>query len=169
MNRRAFGKVLFGMLGYFGLGVAAKAETSKPSKGFRVLKDGEEVGGGHPLVRLLSRPNQISAQEFLIHLTLDMEEHGVAMVWMVPSLMGLPYELYRLNPRHAVPQPAVPQFPNGYYRFHFYGDLHYYTCIPADCIISIRDTTIGDALTKQLAPKFGEGLVIVIDPAPEEV
>lgn len=47
----------------------------------------------------------------------QMDLTGMALTWMVPNKLGIPYELYVIPTAIAIPQPAInPDYPDGYYR-----------------------------------------------------
>ena len=102
----------------------------------------------YALVDLLSKPN---AQDGFGKLMYRWGQQriltGMALTWMVPNALGVPYELYCLPTATAIPQPAAnPMYPNGYYQIqpiYPYGPFSTYSSpassvgaqIPAEWII----------------------------------
>lgn len=72
----------------------------------------------HPLVRLLEKPNkQDSFGQWIGRCSQQLDLTGSALTWMVPNVLGQPYELYCIPTAIAVPQPSINlDFPEGYYR-----------------------------------------------------
>ena len=84
-------------------------------------KDPPENGRPLPpyeLVRLLEQPNNDDGfGEVMYQWSQQMDLTGMALTWMVPNKLGIPYELYSIPTAIAIPQPAInPDYPDGYYR-----------------------------------------------------
>lgn len=114
---------------------------SDPPEGGREVKP-------YGLVDLLSKPN---AQDGFGKLMYRWGQQkiltGMALTWMVPNALGVPYELYCIPTATAIPQPtANPMYPNGYYQIqpiYPYGPFSTYSSpassvgaqIPAEWIV----------------------------------
>lgn len=91
--------------------------------GKRPITPNDPPEGGRPLrpyalVELLENPNNDdSFGELMFWWTQQMDLTGMALTWMVPNKLGIPYELYCIPTAIAIPQPAInPDYPDGYYR-----------------------------------------------------
>jgi phage portal protein BeeE len=72
----------------------------------------------YDLVELLEKPNvEDSFGDLMYRWLQQMSLTGSALTWMVPNVLGAPYELYSIPTALAIPQPVVnPDYPDGYYR-----------------------------------------------------
>lgn len=70
------------------------------------------------LQRVLDTPNNDdSFGDLMYRWNQQMDLTGTALTWMVPNVLGQPYELYPIPTATAIPQPAInPDYPDGYYR-----------------------------------------------------
>lgn len=76
------------------------------------------VGMGHPLAKLLERPNKEDTfGDLMYKWNQQMDLTGSGLTWMVPNKLGTPVELYPIPTALAVPQSTTtPEYPDGYYR-----------------------------------------------------
>lgn len=99
-----------------------KKDWSVP-EGKRPITPKDPQEGGRPLppyalVDLLQNPNNDDSWgELMFGWCQQMDLTGMALTWMVPNKLGIPYELYVIPTSIAIPQPAInPDYPDGYYR-----------------------------------------------------
>ena len=72
----------------------------------------------HPLIRLLSKPNDDdSFGDLMSNWNMQMDLTGSALTWVVPNALGEPFQLFSIPTAVAIPIPTTsPQYPNGAYR-----------------------------------------------------
>lgn len=72
----------------------------------------------YDLVELLEKPNNDQSfgnimEEYALQINLT----GTSFNWVVPNVLGTPFEMYPIPTCIAIPQPVInPQYPHGFYR-----------------------------------------------------
>lgn len=170
--------------------VALKTELCKFAKeAARLAEDRRSVRGTYnarsymeQIQNLLERPScEHKLYDLVYRVAFQKKATGTAIIWAVPNLLGKPMELYSVPTALAIPQPAFPpDFPYGYYRIlPQFGEWNsppsmkgIGIAIPARWMIKVDGPEpktpaefceqLSEALTKQLAPMFGEGITIKV-------
>ncbi len=91
-----------------------REDDSHPD-GKRPVGKGEEA---YELVELLKRPNrQDTFGRLMYRWGLQKRLTGSALTWVVPNILGKPFEMYSVPTALAIPQAATnPEYPEGFYR-----------------------------------------------------
>lgn len=87
---------------------------------------------GHSLVKLIETPNRTDTfNELLAQLVLQYYLTGSGLMWANPNDLGVPAELYVLPTALCYPQPATPDYPEGWWRVQQYYPSGGYGILPS--------------------------------------
>ncbi len=101
--------------------------TNSQDEQFRPFDDPD-----HSLVKLIDIPNRTETfNELLAQIVLQYHLTGSGLLWGNPNNFGVPAELYVLPTALCYPQPADPQYPEGWWRVTQYYPSGGYGMLPS--------------------------------------